>query len=43
MSMAVSAVLLIETGLSRFNLVSAAFTTALTLTSRVLFQGQGRK
>jgi hypothetical protein len=38
-----SAVLLIETGLSRFTLVSAAFTTALTLTSRVLFHGQPRK
>lgn len=38
-----SAVLLIETGLSRFTLISAGFTTVLTLTSRLLFHGKGRK
>jgi hypothetical protein len=38
-----SMVLLIETGLSRFTLISAGLTTVLTLTSRLLFRGQKRK
>ena len=38
-----SVVLLIETGLSRFTLISAGFTTVLTLTNRLLFHGQERK
>ena len=38
-----SGVLLIETGLSRFTLVCAVFTTVLTLTSRLLFGGPARK
>jgi len=38
-----SAVLLIETGLNRFTLISAGFTTFLTLTSRLMFHSQERK
>jgi len=38
-----SAVLLIETGLNRFTLISAGFTTLLTLTSRLMFHGPERK
>ena len=38
-----SAVLLIETGLNRYTLISAGFTTFLTLTSRLIFHGQERK
>ena len=37
-----SVVLFLKTGLSRFTLISAGFTTLLTLTSRLLFRGQHR-
>jgi hypothetical protein len=35
-----SIVLLLETGLNRWSVASAAFTTLLTLTSRLLFHGK---
>jgi len=38
-----SAVLLIESGLNRYTLISAGFTTFLTLTSRLIFHDQERK
>jgi hypothetical protein len=38
-----SVTLLLETGLSRFTFMSAAFTTLLTMTSLLLFRGQQRK
>ena len=38
-----SMVLLIETGLSRLTLISAGFTTILTLTSRLMFHSKREK
>jgi hypothetical protein len=35
-----SIILLLETGLNRWSVASAVFTTLLTLTSRLLFQGK---